>query len=99
MKRMNHLYRVAAFVLALGLAPAAGWANRVFTDRVTGEITATPLSGKIEVDHHSYRVRVGSPADQELHGFSEGQRVELVLDGPPDSANSQVMRIILHAAS
>jgi hypothetical protein len=96
---MRHLKQsclMAAFALALALGPTAGWTSRVFTDLVTGEITATPLSGKIEVDHRSYPVKAGSLADQALHGFSEGQRVDLVLDAPPTDKSAQVIKIKLH---
>jgi hypothetical protein len=88
---------LAAFAL-LTSGPGTGWCSRVFGDLVTGQITATPLSGKIEVDHHIYRIKPGSTAEQALHGFSEGQRVDLVLDGPPAGKESAVLKITLHAS-
>lgn len=99
MKKHYVLALMAAVVLAGTLFASPGWSNRVFSDKVTGEITATPISGEIEVDHHIYRVRSGTPADESLHGFSEGQRVELTLDGPVDASTSQVMKISLRSAS
>jgi hypothetical protein len=87
---------MAAFALALALGPTAGWTSRVFTDMVTGEITATPLSGKIEVDHRIYPVKAGSLAYQALHGFAQGQRVDLLLDAPPADKSAQVINIKLH---
>jgi hypothetical protein len=96
MKHLKQSCLMAAFALALALGPTAGWTSRVFTDVVTGEITATPLSGKIEVDHRSYPVKAGTPADQALHGFSEGQRVDLLLDAPPTDQSAHVIRIKLH---
>jgi hypothetical protein len=88
----------AALALALLLSPVAGWCNRVFTDQVTGQITATPISGQIEVEHRAYKVRPGSLADKALHEFSEGQRVDIVLDAPPSDKGAQVVKITLHQA-
>lgn len=99
MKKAYVLALMAAVALAGTLFASPGWSNRVFTDKVTGSITATPISGEIEVDHRVYKVRSGTPADESLHGFSEGQKVELTLDGPPDSSTSQVMKITLRSAS
>ncbi len=96
MRQLKQSCLMAAFALALALGPTAGWTNRVFTDMVTGEITATPLSGKIEVDHRSYPIKAGSLADQALHGFSEGQRVDLVLDAPPTDKSAHVIIIKHH---
>jgi hypothetical protein len=98
MKRPQSLALIAAFMLVGVLAASPGWSSRVFADRVTGHITATPVSEVIEVDHRVYRVKKGSPADEALHGFSEGQQVELVLDGPVESEASSVLAINLQGA-
>jgi hypothetical protein len=96
MKKLKHIHLIAAFAAALALGPTAGWSTHVFTDRVSGEITATPISETIEVDHHVYRIKAGSLAARDLHGFSEGQKVELVLDGSPATKTSEVLKIVLH---
>jgi hypothetical protein len=90
---------IVGIACLLTLGPAAGWGSHVFNDRVSGEITATPVSSTIEVDHHVYHIKVGSTAAQALHGFSEGQKVELVLDGPPGAKSSEVLMITLNSAS
>jgi hypothetical protein len=99
MNQVKNICLIAAFGMAFALGPTAGWSSRVYTDRVSGEITATPISHEIEVDHHVYHVKTGSTAEKMLHGFSEGQKVDLVLDGPPGSNASQVLLITVHAAS
>jgi hypothetical protein len=99
MNRFRNFCLITAFAAGVALGPSAAWSTRVFSDLVSGEITATPVSGSIEVDHHSYRVKAQSAADKELHGFSEGQKVDLVLDGPPDSRASEVILITVHEAS
>jgi len=99
MKQLKHSYLIAAFACVFALGPTAGWSTRAFGDVVSGQITAVPLSGEIEVDHRIYHVKAGSPADSALHEFSEGQRVDLLLDGPPESKTSEVMSITLHNAS
>jgi len=99
MRSMKPKRAWTAFTLVLLLSPAAGWASRLFSDQVTGQVTATPISGKIEVDHRVYQVRPGSLADQALHEFAEGQRVDLVLDAPPRDQHAQVVKITLHTGS
>ena len=69
----------------------------MFTGAVTGEVTATPVSGTIEVEHKSYQVKPHSLADKILRQIKFGQIVDLVLDGPPDSGKSQVVAINPHA--
>ncbi len=98
MKRPQSLTLIAACMLVGVLAASPGWGSRVFEDKVSGLITAVPVSEVIEVDHHVYRVKPGSSADESLHGFSEGQKVELVLDGPVENAASEVLFINLRGA-
>ncbi len=93
MKTRKAIPLIAALVLGGALAPTPGWSNRVFTDRVSGEITAVPVSEQIEVDHRLYRIKAGSLADKQLHALSQGQKVELVLDGPIGAKTSAVLAI------
>jgi len=96
MKPLKRALSIAAAVAALSLAPAIGWGTRVFPDQLSGTLTATPASDTIEVDHRIYHVKPGSLAAQELRGLYEGQRVEVVLDGPPAGKSSTVVKITLH---
>jgi hypothetical protein len=93
MKHLKHPCLIAGAVLAIALLPTPGWSSRVFADRVSGEVTAVPVSDVIEVDHHLYRIRAGSLADKQLHSLSQGQKIELVLDGSADNKASEVVLI------
>jgi hypothetical protein len=85
---------LAASVLALGMGSNTAWSTRAYADGVTGEVTAIPISGQIEVAHQIYHIKAQSPADQAVHNFSLGQIVHLVLDGPASSPTSQVIAIM-----
>jgi len=98
MKQINRKLGLAAVTAALLLGPSVGWSTRAFSDQVSGTITATPVSDTVEVDHHVFHIKAGSLAAQALHGFSEGQKVDLVLDGPPAGKATQVLKISAHEA-
>jgi hypothetical protein len=98
MKQIKRSYSIAAVSAALLLGPSVGWSTRMFSDQISGTITATPVSETIEVDHHVFHVKAGSLAAQAMHGFSEGQKVDLVLDGPPGSKTTEVLKISPHEA-
>jgi hypothetical protein len=88
---------VAALALACSFRPDSGWASRAYNDLVTGEVTATPISGQIEVDHKTYQIKPNSLADQVFRHFTPGQVVDLVLDAPPGNKNAMVVSITAHA--
>jgi hypothetical protein len=86
----------AAFALVLCFEPSVGWSTRAYGALVSGEITAPPSSGQIEIAHHAYHVKPQSFADKALSSFYAGQRVDVVLDGPLGSSASQVISIMVH---
>lgn len=96
MKPSSLLCAAAAIMMIAGLNPRIGWATKVAT-LVVGEVTATPASGQIEVDHKVYRVIKASTADKSLRGIGVGQKVDLVLDGPADSKTASVVSVKVHA--
>jgi hypothetical protein len=63
---------------------------------ITGEVTATPQNGEIEVANHVYHVKAGSGADKALSGLHAGQTVDLVLDGAASNPASEVISITPH---
>ena len=63
---------------------------------VTGEITASPGAGQIEVAHRSYHVKADSPAEKTLHHFYLGQVVDLIFNKPAANAEAEVVAIALH---
>jgi hypothetical protein len=90
---------IAVFALIFCLGPTIGTCNKPAGGLVTGEITATPVTGQIEVAHHTYRIRAGSYADRIFRSFSMGQVVDLVLDSPPSDKKASVVVITRHAGS
>ena len=96
MKPNTLICAAAAIMMTAGLQPGIGWATKVAT-LVVGEVTATPTAGQIEVNHKVYRVIKASTADKSLRGIGVGQKVDLVLDGPPDSKTASVVSVKLHA--
>jgi hypothetical protein len=90
---------VTAFAVVFSLRPNVGWSTRAYGATITGEVTAAPLNGEIEIAHHLYHVKANSAADKALSSFYAGQTVDAVLDGPAGSSSSQVISITTHAGS
>jgi len=98
-KLCKRIVMLAAATLALGSGPHLAWSTQAYANGVSGEITATPISGEIEVAHRIYHIKAGSAADQNFRNFSAGQTVYLVLDGPVNSSTSTVIAITAVPAS
>ena len=92
-------FALAALAMVLCSRPDVAWATRVFTALVTGAITAAPMRSQIEVDHHTYRIKAGSPAEQTASSLYVGQIVDLVLDAPTTESTTTVVAINKHAGS
>ena len=89
----------AAFALLACAVSASSWSTRVLGLMITGQVTSMPAAGQIEVDHHAYRVKSGTSADRNLRSFHMGQVVDLELDGPAATKNSEVVSIAPHTGS
>jgi hypothetical protein len=85
----------AAIAAALVLSSAPVWSSRVPENMVSGTVSAVN-GNQIVVDGKSYSVKVDAPALRELQRVQVGQHVEVVLDGKPSSAGSQVINIHVH---
>jgi hypothetical protein len=92
-------FAAAALAMVLCSRPELSWASRIYAAVVTGEITATPYGGKIEVDHHSYAIKAGSSAEQASHNVFVGDVVDLVLDAPASQSTAAVIAINKHSES
>jgi hypothetical protein len=90
--------RAGAFALAACLACNAAWSTRL-VGSVTGQVTATPLEGVIEIDHRVYHIAANSPAEKSVLEISAGADVDVVMDGPADSKASHVVSIKRHAGT
>jgi hypothetical protein len=78
---------MGAFALAICLIPSVGWSIRPYSaGLITGEVTATPGNGQIEIAHQVYHVRANSPAAKALSSIYIGENVDAVLDAPTGNA-------------
>jgi hypothetical protein len=73
---------VSAFALAICLKPSVGWSSRPYSAQVTGQVTAMPGNGEIEIAHQMYHVKANSAAAKALSSIYVGQNVSAVLDSP-----------------
>jgi hypothetical protein len=89
---------VSAFALAISLAPNVGWSTRAYASGITGEVTATPQNGEIEIAHHLYHVKADSAAAKALSSIYVGQNVDAVLDGSADGTTTEVVILTVHVA-
>jgi hypothetical protein len=93
--KTRNYYAIAAAALALG-AGMAVQANQIPGVLLTGTLTAQPAGDYINVDGHSYHIKSGSPAANDARGMAQGQRVDVRLSGPPNTAASEVIGITAH---
>jgi len=97
---------VSAFALAICLKPSVGWSTRPYSALVTGQVTAMPGNGEIEIAHQMYHVRANSAAAKALSSIYIGENVDAVLDGaaaaspsPAGSTAPEVVILTVHPAS
>ncbi len=83
---------MAAAMLAAGAAPA----NQLAGPVVTGYLTSIQ-GDSITVNGQTYTVAPGSPAADELRSLSPGQRVDVQLNGPASSPDTEVTNVTVHA--
>jgi hypothetical protein len=91
-------FGLAAGVIVLGLClqPNVGWSSRLLGPVLTGEVTAAPASGTIEISHRAYRVKPNSAADKALRNFYVGETVDVAFDGPLNSSSAEIVSIVQH---
>jgi hypothetical protein len=93
---MKSMTVAVAAALVLGSAPV--WSSKVPDNMLSGTVSA--VSGnQIVVDGKSYSVKVDAPALHELQRVQPGQLVDLVFNGAPQSASSQVIGIHVRAGN
>jgi hypothetical protein len=98
MKLAKLVVTVGAVALGLYLQPNISWSTRVYAPAITGTLTASPSKGTIEVDHRSYHVQANSAAAKALSSFYVGEKVDIVVDGPP-GGTVEVISIVQHQGS
>ena len=92
---------VVAFALAISLTPSVGWSSRPYSAMVTGQITAMPGNGEIEIAHQMFHIRANSAAAKILSSLYVGENVDAVLDSPVggSGATPEVVILTVHTAS
>lgn len=93
MKTKFFLAPLMAAAAALALATAPALANKPVNFTVSGSVTDTPTGAQITVNGHTYRIQSGSSAATEATEVQTGDSVQLRLNGPPDSASTEVVAI------
>lgn len=96
---MRHIKLAAA--LAAGMAAAilgsdAARANQIPGQLITGYVTSIQGTDSITIDGQVYTIDPQSPAEDELSSLSPGQRVDVQLNGPASSPDSQVVNVAVH---
>jgi hypothetical protein len=86
---------LAAAMAAAMLAAGAAQANQLAGPIVTGYLTSIQ-GDSITVNGQTYTVAPGSPAAEELSSLSPGQRVDVQLNGPASSPDTEVVNLALH---
>jgi hypothetical protein len=94
---------VGAFALAICLKPSVGWSTRPYSAMVTGQVTALPGNGAIEIAHQLFHIRANSAAAKALSSIYIGENVDAVLDSPVGGTGTtttpEVVILTVHAAS
>jgi hypothetical protein len=86
---------LAAAAAAVILAAGAAQANQLAGPVVTGTLTSVQ-GDSITVNGQTYTIAPGSPAAAELSSLSAGQRVDVQLNGPADSPDTEVTNVTVH---
>jgi hypothetical protein len=84
---------LVAPALIAGMSPDRALGAHALSQPIVGQITASPSSTEIEVNHHPYHIKAHSPAEDASRALSVGQKVSLILDGPASDAKSNVIGI------
>jgi hypothetical protein len=92
---------VGAFALAICLKPSIGWSTRPYSAMVTGQVTAMPGNGQIEIAHLLYHIKANSAAAKALSSLYIGENVDAILDSPVGGTGTtpEVVILTVHAGS
>lgn len=92
MKTRVLMAAIAAATLILGLHPGTALANRpVYT--LTGQVSTPPVNNQITVNGQTFNIAAGSDAATEVNTVVQGESVQIVLSGPPNSNTTEVVAI------
>jgi len=65
----------------------------IMPSTITGTVTAVTADGEVVVDGRIYHIQASSDAASEAPNIQVGQTVQVKLNGPPNSQQSQVVEI------
>ena len=85
----------AALVFAVG-APAT-LAMKHAGNVVTGTLTASSNGDTLSLDGRTYRIKAGSPVAQMIRKVQKGTVLDVFLNGPPNTAASEVIGVVQHS--
>lgn len=86
---------LAVAMAAAMLTASAAQANQLAGPVVTGYVTSIQ-GDSITVNGQTYTIAPGSPAADELSSLSPGQRVDVQLNGPASSPDTEVVNVASH---
>lgn len=95
MRLFKFIPGLAAGIAAAMLAAGAAQANQLAGPIVSGSLTAVQ-GDSITINGQTYTVAPGSPAEQELTTLSPGQQVDVQLNGPASSPDTEVVNVAVH---
>jgi hypothetical protein len=87
---------VLAIGLGVGACTAVAWGAMPVAGTVSGTVTSASTGQQIVVDGKSYDVDIQGPALGELAQVHTGDKVDLILSGPPGAPGSKVIDINVH---
>lgn len=93
---------IVVTVLLVGMAAVTATvarANIPIQPGVTGAVSAVAGTTAVTVDGQTYLIDRNSPAYGAIQGVHVGDRIGLILDGPPGSSQSHVIGIVIARAS
>lgn len=98
MKQTNRKWMAAVAAAGVIFASSPVFAAMPLMNVVTGTVTGVG-SDQVIVDGKKYSVDVQGSALQQLEQIHAGEQVQLILNGPPNSAAARVESIQVHRGS
>lgn len=96
MNRRKASFLSGTALLALCIGGGAAWGTILIAPDLTGTVTAVSGADAVTIDGHQYFIKPGSPAAAALGTITQGQLVDVYLDGPAASSASQIVSITPH---
>lgn len=99
MRRTRTIPTLAAGLALTLLGAGAAHANQIPGPVITGSLDSIQGADSITVNGQTYTIAPGSPAQEELGSLTPGEQVDVQLNGPASSPDSQVVNVVVHEGS